>query len=242
MTELKRFSYPDPPAPAGGAAPMTGATGRARLVLAEDDVLLREGLTSLLEGHGFEVAGQAGNDAELLELVREHRPDVIVVDIRMPPTHTTEGLDAALQIRREYPDAGVLVLSAHVEVEQATELLGETGGVGYLLKSRVMEVDELLDALERVAAGRAAIDPALVRELVAVQRRSDPLDELSAREREVLTLMAEGLSNGGIARRLWLACGTVEKYVKSILFKLDIPTTEDDHRRVLAVLAYLAAR
>jgi DNA-binding NarL/FixJ family response regulator len=215
---------------------------RARLVLAEDDVLLREGLATLLESRGFEVAGRTGDVAGLLALVPETEPDVAVVDVRMPPTYTTEGLDAALELRREYPAMGVLVLSAHVEVEQAMQLIGEGGGVGYMLKSRVMEVEDFLDALDRVAAGRSVVDPELVQELFAAQRRGDPLAELTAREREVLALMAEGRSNAGIARRLWLAGGTVEKHVKSILMKLDLQATEDDHRRVLAVLAFLETR
>jgi DNA-binding NarL/FixJ family response regulator len=212
------------------------------LVLAEDDVLLREGLATLLDINGFEVAGRAGNVAELWTLVREVHPDVAVVDIRMPPTHTTEGLDAALTLRQEYPEMGVLVLSAHVEVSQAMELMSGRGGVGYMLKTRVTDVEELLDALDRVADGRSAVDPELVRELFAAQRKEDPLEELTAREREVLALMAEGRSNAGIARELWLAGGTVEKHVKSILSKLDIASKEDDHRRVLAVLTFLNAR
>ena len=214
----------------------------ARLVLAEDDVLLREGLASLLQGHGYEVAGRAGDVEELMTVVREHEPDVVVVDIRMPPTHTTEGLDAAMAMRREFPKLGVLVLSAHAQVEQAVELIGGGGGIGYLLKSRVMDVEDFLDALERVVQGRSAVDPELVRELLAAQRRGDPLDDLTAREREVLALMAEGRSNAGIARRLWLAGGTVEKHVKSILAKLSIQATDDDHRRVLAVLTFLEHR
>jgi serine/threonine-protein kinase PknK len=221
---------------------MTDTTTRARLVLADDDVLLREGLATLLDLHGFEVAGRAGDVDELREQVRECHPDVAVVDIRMPPTHTTEGLDAALLLRQEYPELGVLVLSAHVEVQQAMELMSGRGGVGYMLKTRVTDVDDLLDALDRVANGRSAVDPDLVSELFAAQRREDPLQELTAREREVLGLMAEGRSNAGIARQLWLAGGTVEKHVKSILGKLDIGSTEDDHRRVQAVLTFLEAR
>jgi DNA-binding NarL/FixJ family response regulator len=205
-------------------------------------VLLREGLASLVERHGFEVAGCAGDAKTLLELAAEHAPDVAVVDIRMPPTYTTEGIDAALELRRRHPGVGVLVLSAHVEVDSAMELMSGSGGVGYLLKSRVMEVDEFLDAIERTAAGRPVVDPDLVRELFGARRRSDPLDELTAREREVLALMAEGRSNGGIARSLWLSLGTVEKHVKSILLKLGIQAAEDDHRRVLAVLAFLENR
>jgi len=211
-------------------------------VLAEDDVLLREGLAALLDRHGYEVAGQAGDVAELRALVREHEPEVVVVDIRMPPTHTTEGLDAALELRRERPQIGVLVLSSHIEVQSAIELISGGGGVGYLLKRRVMEVEEILDAVDRVASGRSVVDPDLVRELFEAQRRTDPLGELTDREREVLALMAEGRSNAGIARRLWLAEGTVEKHVKSILSKLDITAGEDDHRRVLAVIAFLERR
>jgi DNA-binding NarL/FixJ family response regulator len=221
---------------------MTGTARQARLVLADDDVLLREGLTTLLELNGFDVVGRAGDVAELEQLVHDCRPDVAVVDIRMPPTHTTEGLDAAVKLRREYPELGVLVLSAHIEVEQAIELMSDRGGVGYMLKTRVTDVDDLLDALDRVANGRSAVDPDLVRELFAAQRREDPLEELTARELEVLALMAEGRSNAGIARQLWLAGGTVEKHVKSILAKLDIRATDDDHRRVLAVLMFLNAR
>ena len=212
---------------------------RQRLVVADDDVLLREGLVSLLEQHGFQVVGAAGNARQLLEFTRAHAPDVAIVDIRMPPTHTTEGLEAALEIRRAQPGVGVLVLSAYTELEQATELISGGGGVGYLLKSRVMDVDEFMGALDRVASGGSVVDPGLVAELFAQQRRADPLSELTPREREVLALMAEGRSNAGIARRLWLAGGTVEKHVKSILAKLDINATDDDHRRVLAVITFL---
>jgi DNA-binding NarL/FixJ family response regulator len=215
---------------------------RARLVVADDDVLLREGLVSLLERHAFEVVGAAADATQLLAYTREFEPDVAIVDIRMPPTHTTEGLDAALEIRRSQPGVGVLVLSAYTELEQAMELISGGGGIGYLLKSRVMDVDEFLAALERVAAGDSVVDPGLVRELFSQQRRSDPLGELTPREREVLALMAEGRSNAGIARRLWLAPGTVEKHVKSILAKLDLGATADDHRRVLAVIAFLESR
>jgi DNA-binding NarL/FixJ family response regulator len=213
-----------------------------RVVLAEDDVLLREGLASLLERSGFQVAGQAGDAAQLLALVAEQHPDLAVVDIRMPPTHTAEGLDAARQIRREHPRTGILVLSAHVEVEHAMELLASGRGIGYLLKTRVTDVAEFLDTLERVARGGSVVDPALVAELVSARHRDDPLAVLSAREREVLALMAEGRSNAGIARRLWVTEGTVEKHVRSILTKLTLPETTDDHRRVLAVLTYLDSR
>jgi DNA-binding NarL/FixJ family response regulator len=218
------------------------ASSSPTVVLAEDDVLLREGMASLLESHGFDVAGQAGDRDALLALVREHRPELAIVDIRMPPTHTTEGLDAARVIKSSFPDTGVLVLSAHVEVEEATALLAGVSGVGYLLKSRVTDVAEFIDALQRVASGGSVVDPALVQELFARKQRVDPLSDLSSRELEVLALMAEGRSNAGIAKQLWLAEGTVEKHVKSILGKLGIHATADDHRRVLAVVAYLESR
>ncbi|MET7992707.1 response regulator transcription factor [Amycolatopsis sp. NPDC005232] len=213
-----------------------------RVVLAEDDVLLREGLASLLDRSGFAVAGQAGDAAELLDLVREHRPDLVLVDVRMPPTHTVEGLEAARTIREELPEIGILVLSAHADVDHAMELLAGGRGIGYLLKSRVADVGEFLDTLRRIAKGGSVVEPALVQELVEARHRNDPLAALSAREREVLGLMAEGRSNGGIARRLWVTEGTVEKHVRSVLAKLDLPETTDDHRRVLAVLAYLDNR
>jgi DNA-binding NarL/FixJ family response regulator len=213
-----------------------------RVVLAEDDVLLREGLASLLQRSGFEVVGQAGDATRLLALVAEQTPDLVVVDIRMPPTHTAEGLDAARQIRQQQPQIGILVLSAHVEVDHAMELLASGRGVGYLLKSRVTDVEEFLDTLGRIAKGGSVVDPTLVAELVAARHRDDPLAELSAREREVLALMAEGRSNAGIARRLWVTEGTVEKHVRSILTKLTLPETTDDHRRVLAVLTFLDSR
>jgi DNA-binding NarL/FixJ family response regulator len=213
-----------------------------QVVVADDDVLLREGLASLLEHSGFEIVGQAGDGEQLLALVRGMRPDLAVVDIRMPPTHTAEGLDAALEIRREQPDIGILVLSAHTEVEHAMELLASGRGVGYMLKSRISDVGEFIDSLERIAKGGSVVDPALVQELVAARRRNDPLAVVSDRERDVLALMAEGRSNAGIARRLWITEGTVEKHVRSILTKLSLPGTEDDHRRVLAVLTFLESR
>jgi DNA-binding NarL/FixJ family response regulator len=217
---------------------MTGT----RVVLAEDDVLVREGLASLLERSGFQVVGQAGNGSELLALVRDQVPELVVVDIRMPPTHTAEGLEAARQIRQEHPETGILVLSAHVEVEHAMELLASGRRIGYLLKSRVTDVEEFIDTLERIAKGGSVVDPALVQELATARRRNDPLAVLSAREREVLSLMAEGRSNAGIARRLWVTEGTVEKHVRSILSKLSLAETDDDHRRVLAVVTFLEAR
>jgi DNA-binding NarL/FixJ family response regulator len=212
------------------------------VVIADDDVLLREGLASLLERSGFEVVGQAGDGTELVALVRQHDPQLVVVDIRMPPTHTTEGLEAARQIREEFEKTGILVLSAHVDVEHAMDLMASGNGVGYLLKSRVTDVDEFIETLERIAKGGSVIDPALVRELVGARRRDDPLSVLTAREHEVLALMAEGRSNAGIAHRLWVTEGTVEKHVRSILAKLDLHETEEDHRRVLAVVAFLEAR
>jgi DNA-binding NarL/FixJ family response regulator len=218
-----------------------GAT-RARVLLAEDDVLLREGLASLLERSGFEVVGQTGNSAWILSMVRELTPDLVVLDIRMPPTNTTEGLDAAREIRKEFPATGILVLSAHAEVEHAMELLATGQRIGYLLKSRVTDVDEFLETLERIVKGGSVMDPALVQELVNARKRNDPLAVLSPREQEVLALMAEGRSNAGIARQLWVTEGTVEKHVRSILSKLSLPETADDHRRVLAVVTFLEAR
>jgi DNA-binding NarL/FixJ family response regulator len=214
---------------------------RTRVVLADDDVLLREGLASLLERSGFDVVGQAGHSTELLELVREHQPDLTIVDIRMPPSHSTEGLEAARVIRAESPEIAILDLSAHVEVEHAMDLLASGERSGYLLKSRVTNVVEFTETLERIVKGGSVVDPALVQELVAARRVEDPLDVLSPREREVLALMAEGRSNAGIAHQLWVTEGTVEKHVHSILMKLRLPDAEDDHRRVLAVLTFLDA-
>lgn len=215
---------------------------RTRIVVADDDVLLREGIASLLQQAGFDVVGQAGDAADLLALARKLRPGLVVVDIRMPPHFHTEGLEAARTIRAELPDTAILVLSAHVEVEEATELLAGGERIGYLLKSRVTDVAEFVETVERVARGGSVVDPGLVQELVAARRRDDPLDALTRREREVLTLMAEGLSNGGIARRLYVTEGTVEKHVHSILPKLQIPETEEGHRRVLAVITFLEGR
>ena len=215
---------------------------RTRVVLADDDVLLREGLAGLLERSGFDVVGQCANASVLMTLVREHRPELAIVDIRMPPSHTTEGLDAARVIREEIPDTAILVLSAHVQVEQATDLLASGERSGYLLKSRVTDVNEFVETLERIVKGGSVVDPALVQELFAARRAEDPLDVLSPREREVLSLMAEGRSNAGIAHQLWITEGTVEKHVHSILTKLRLPATEDDQRRVLAVITFLDAR
>ncbi|GAA1579491.1 response regulator transcription factor [Kribbella sancticallisti] len=218
------------------------AAAGTRVLLAEDDVLLREGLASLLERSGLEVVGQTGSSEWILPLVRQLEPDLVVLDIRMPPTNTTEGLDAAREIRQEFPSIAILVLSAHAEVEHAMELLATGQRIGYLLKSRVTNVGDFVETLERIVRGGSVMDPALVQELVTARRHNDPLAELSPREHEVLALMAEGRSNAGIARRLWVTEGTVEKHVRHILTKLDLPETDDDHRRVLAVVTYLESR
>jgi DNA-binding NarL/FixJ family response regulator len=211
----------------------------ARVVIADDDVLLREGLGGLMERSGYEVVGGAGDADELLSLVRAFVPDLVIVDIRMPPDHTTEGLDAARTIRQDFPQIAIIVLSAFVEVEHATELLASGDRLGYLLKSRVTDVTEFAGIVNRVVRGGSAIDPAVVQELVGARRADDPLASLTSRERDVLALMAEGRSNAGIGKQLWVAEGTVEKHVRSILAKLDLPETPEDHRRVLAVLTYL---
>jgi len=218
------------------------ATSPTRVVLADDDVLLREGLAGLLERAGLSVVGQVGDAVELLEQVRELQPDLVIVDIRMPPDQATEGLDAAQVIRRQFPAIAIVVLSAHVAVEPALQLLATGRRTGYLLKSRVTDINEFVDTLDRIVQGGSVVDPALVQELVAARYVDDPLEALSARELEVLALMAEGRSNSGISRQLWITEGTVEKHVHSILAKLHLPATEDDQRRVLAVVTYLKAR
>jgi DNA-binding NarL/FixJ family response regulator len=211
-----------------------------RVVLAEDSVLLREGVARILLEAGFEVVGQAGNADELLLKVRSYSPDVAIVDIRMPPTHTDEGLRAAQEIREKHPNCGVLVLSQYVEAAYAMELLAESAeGVGYLLKDRVSDVNEFADAVRRVGEGGSALDPTIVSQLVGRRRRDDPIDQLTPREREVLGLMAEGRSNSGIAEQLVVTERAVEKHVTSIFSKLRLPAASEDHRRVLAVLAYL---
>jgi DNA-binding NarL/FixJ family response regulator len=211
-----------------------------RVVLADDSILLREGIARILEEAGFEIVGQAGTAEELLLKVRSYSPDVAVVDIRMPPTHTDEGLHAAREIREKHPDVGVLVLSQYVEPGYAMDLLAESAeGVGYLLKDRVSDVDDFASAVRRVAEGGSALDPAIVSQLVGRRRGSDPIDSLTPREREVLELMAEGRSNSGIAARLVVTERAVEKHVTSIFGKLRLPAAPADHRRVLAVLAYL---
>ena len=219
-----------------------GGERALRVVLADDDVLLREGLASLLERSGFEVVGQAGNGVELLALVRSVRPELAVIDIRMPPGQATEGLQAARVIRAELPGTAIIVLSAHVEVDEAMELLAGGERLGYLLKSRVTDVAEFIETVERITAGASVVDPSLVHELVRARRWRDPLDVLSPRERDVLALMAEGASNAGIARRIFVTEGTVEKHVRSILGKLNLPESDSEHRRVLAVLRFLEAR
>jgi DNA-binding NarL/FixJ family response regulator len=221
---------------------MTTDTASLRVVIADDSVLLREGLSRLLEESGFEVAGQAGDAEDLLRKVGAHRPDVAVVDVRMPPTHTDEGLRAAHRIRAEHPDTAVLVLSQYVEEAYALELLSEsTERTGYLLKDRVADVETFTDAVRRVAGCGSALDPEVVALLLGRRRREDPLDALTAREKEVLGLMAEGRSNAAIAEALVVTERAVEKHVTSIFSKLDLTPTVEDHRRVLAVLAYLRA-
>jgi DNA-binding NarL/FixJ family response regulator len=213
-----------------------------RVVVADDSVLLREGVVRLLEENGFEVVGQAGDAEDLIRKVRAHKPDVAVVDIRMPPTNTDDGLRAALEIRAELPDTGVLVLSQYVEEGYALDLVSESaGGVGYLLKDRVADVDRFVESVRRVADGGSALDPEVVSQLVGRARRDDPLDELTPREREVLELMAEGRSNNAIADKMTVTERAVEKHVTSIFGKLGLPPAPEDHRRVLAVLAFLRA-
>jgi serine/threonine-protein kinase PknK len=212
------------------------------IVIADDDLLLREGIASLLTQAGYTVVGQAGDASQLLTLVREHRPELAIVDIRMPPDHGTEGLRAAEAIRAEMPEIAILVLSAYVEVKHATTLLASGRRCGYLLKSRVANIEEFLESIDRLSRGGSVVDPSLVVELFAARTADDPLEGLTSRERDVLSLMAEGRTNAGIARRLWVTEGTVEKHVHSIFVKLRLPETDDDHRRVLAVVAFLAAR
>jgi DNA-binding NarL/FixJ family response regulator len=213
-----------------------------RVVIAEDDVLMREGIASLLQRGGYEVVGQAGDGADLMRLVRDQRPDLAVVDIRMPPDHRTEGLDAARMIREEWPGTAILILSAHVEVTEAMMLLATGRRSGYLLKSRIGELDDFLDAVARISRGGSVVDPALVQELIGARDVDDALQELTPREREVLALMAEGYSNAGIGRHLFITESTVEKHVHSIMMKLPVPDTNDVHRRVLAAITFLDAQ
>ena len=211
-----------------------------RIVIAEDTVLLREGLAGLLEDAGHQVVARVGDAQALMAVVAEHEPELAVVDVRMPPDYEDEGMRAAADIRRDHPHTAVLVLSQHVETRHALELVG-AGGFGYLLKQRVLDVDDFLDAARRVSDGGSALDPEVVATLLSPEPREDALGELTPREREVLALMAEGLTNAAIAKRLWLTERTVETHVRSILGKLGLPISGDDHRRVLAVLAYLRA-
>ena len=217
-------------------------TAALRVVVADDDVLIRAGMASILREDGYQVVGVAANPTDLLNLVRAERPDLAIVDIRMPPTHTWEGIEVARVIRAELPEVGILLLSAHVEVETAMDLLSSGDRIGYLLKGRISQITEVSDALERIARGDSVIDPALVTELFARRRRSDPLAELTGREMEVLALVAEGRSNAGIAAKLWITEGAVEKHVRNILAKLQLPAGHQDHRRVLAVLKFLDKR
>jgi DNA-binding NarL/FixJ family response regulator len=214
-----------------------------RLVLADDAALIRQALAELLQRAGLEVVAQAGNAPSLLRAVAEHQPDIAIVDIRMPPTQTTEGIRAALQIRERFPATGILLLSTHTEINDAVELFSATASsVGYLLKDSVSDLDELTGALTRISQGGTVLDPKLVVELLGRARRADPLDVLTPREREVVGLMAEGQSNAGIAKALWITHGAVEKHIKHIFSKLGIPATLDAHRRVLAVITFLEAR
>jgi DNA-binding NarL/FixJ family response regulator len=211
-----------------------------KVAIADDSVLLREGIVKVLESEGFDVVGQSGDADDLMLKVRSYSPDVAIVDIRMPPTHTDEGLRAAQEIREKHPGTGVLVLSQYVEAEYAMELLSESAeGVGYLLKDRVSDIADFASAVRRVGEGGSALDPAIVSQLVGRRRKDDPIDHLTPREREVLELMAEGRSNRAIAERLVVTERAVEKHVTSIFSKLGLPTSSDDHRRVLAVLALL---
>jgi serine/threonine-protein kinase PknK len=214
-----------------------------RLVLADDAALIRQALAELLQRAGIQVVAQAGNAPSLLRAVEEHQPDVAIVDIRMPPTQTTEGIRAALQIRERFPAVGILLLSTHTEIDDAVELFSATASsIGYLLKDSVSDLDELTSALTRISEGGTVFDPKLVVELLGRARRADPLDVLTPREREVVGLMAEGQSNAGIAQTLWITHGAVEKHIKHIFSKLGIPVTLGTHRRVLAVITFLEAR
>jgi DNA-binding NarL/FixJ family response regulator len=226
----------------GSTGSADAGEGSLRVLVADDSVLLREGLVRLFEEGGCEVVAQAGDADDLLRKARAHKPDLAVVDVRMPPDNTDDGLRAALTIRAEQPETAVLVLSQYIEDQYALELIGEGHeGVGYLLKERITDVEALLDAVHRVAAGGSAIDPQVVSQLLRRHRRDDPLELLSPREREVLELMAEGRSNHAIAARMVISERAVEKHVTSIFSKLDLSPAEHDHRRVLAVLTFLRA-
>ena len=213
-----------------------------RVVICDDEVLLRDGLTQLLAAAGLQVVGTAGDEPALLKAVALDRPDIAIVDIKMPPTHTDEGIKAALAIRRRHPDVGVLVLSHYLDTRYAMRLLGEpTGGLGYLLKERVSHIEVLIDALRRLTANECVVDPTIVARLIGRRRTRAVLDQLSLREQEVLAMMAEGNSNARIATRLGLSPKTIERHIGHILIKLDLPESRDQHRRVLAVLAWLRA-
>jgi DNA-binding NarL/FixJ family response regulator len=213
-----------------------------RVIVADDSMLVREGVVRLLEEAGFQVVGQAGDGETLMRKARAHKPDVAIIDIRMPPTHTDEGLQAALAIREELPDTGVLVLSEYIEEEYAVELLGDdAAGVGYLLKDRVSDLQRFADAVRRVAEGGSVLDPEVVSQMLGRRRVTDPLAELTPRERKVLGLMAEGRSNRAIAETLVISERAVEKHVTSIFAKLNLTPAAEDHRRVLAVLAFLGS-
>ena len=221
---------------------MDGSAGRLRVVIAEDSALIREGIARLIEESGGSVVAKVGDGEALVRAVEEHRPDVSVVDVRMPPTQRDEGLVAAIEARRRVPGTPVLVLSQYVERQYATELLADgAGGVGYLLKDRVGDIPEFMDALRRVARGGTALDPEVVAQLMVRSRADDPLSALTPREREVLAAMAEGKTNVGIARELHITEGATEKHIGNIFGKLELPDSPDDHRRVLAVLAYLGS-
>jgi DNA-binding NarL/FixJ family response regulator len=213
-----------------------------RIMVADDDILLRAGVVSVLSDAGYDIIGQAGDSAAFINLLRAQMPDVAVIDIRMPPTHSWEGIELARTIRAQHPEVGILLLSAHVEVETAMDLLGGGQRIGYLLKSRITDVHQVIDAIERIAMGGSVIDPGLVADLFARRTRADPLAQLTPRELDVLALVAEGRSNAGIARQLFVTDGAVEKHVRRILLKLNLPAGDEDHRRVLAVLTFLDNR
>lgn len=228
------------PTPPPETAPRAEKEHNVRIVIAEDSVLLRAGLVRFLTEGGEEIVAAVGDAPSLVEAVERHRPDLAVVDVRMPPTLTDDGLRAALEVRGRWPQTAILVLSQYVEERYASELIaGDVGGVGYLLKDRVADVSEFLDAVRRVGAGGTVLDPEVVAQLLARSHRQSPIAALSPREREVLALMAEGRSNGAIARTLVVSDGAVEKHVSNIFTKLDLPPASDDHRRVLAVLRWL---
>jgi DNA-binding NarL/FixJ family response regulator len=230
------------PDPRSGVGSGVSSTPALRVVLAEDSVLLREGLLRLLADSGFDVVEACGDAESFLRAVERHRPDLVIVDVRMPPTFTDEGVRAALVVRKQFPDVAVLVLSQYVEENYATELVASrSGGIGYLLKDRVADVGDFIESLRRVAAGGTALDPEVIQQLLARANRRDPLARLTPRETEVLGLMAEGRSNTAIAATLVVGEGAVEKHVSSIFSKLDLPPAAQDHRRVLAVLRWLGA-